>query len=87
MIICRSTHTIKYAMTHDATMIADHDRSRYGLENVASTYSGSKNCSSVCLFWKDCIGTETDIIHGSDFLVIKKKNNILASQNILDHVI
>ena len=21
-------------------------------------YSGSKNCSSLCLFWKDCIGTE-----------------------------
>ena len=27
-------------------------------EHVPSSYSGSKNCSNVCLFWKDCIGTE-----------------------------
>ena len=49
-------------------------------------YSGSKNCSSVCLFWKDCIGTECWHDPGSWFFG-HRKYNILASRNILDHVI
>ena len=38
-------------------------------------------------FGKIVLVQNANIIQGPDFLVIKKKNNILASQNILDHVI
>ena len=55
-------------------------------QSYEATYSGSKNCSSVCLFYKDCIGTKCWHNPGSWFFC-HKKYNILASQNILDHVI